>query len=411
VESDAGRVAAPTFRAKGIFASRDFVRLWLLGLIQFVVRWLEMLAMGVFVYERTGSPFLVAMITMLRLLPMALFGTFMGAVADRFERRSVLVLVVLCLFATSTTLATLAWLGKLAIWHLAAATFINGVAWSTDNPVRRILIGEVVGAHQIGRAMSVDIGANNASRMIGPTIGGAILATVGIHGVFVLSMTLYAAALAITLGIRHRTGIRGGGEGSLLGRIAEGIGIARRERRIVGVLTITVIYNVWGWPFTSMIPVIGQDRLMLDPAGIGILASMDGFGAFLGASLIALWATPRAYSRLYLCGTGLYLAALPLFALITHPILAGAALLMTGITGSAFSTMQSTLVYVLAPPEIRSRMFGVLSACIGIGPVGFLHLGLLAQWIGAPYATALIGIEGLLVLALTRALWLPVLRA
>ncbi len=102
---------------------------------------------------------------------------------------------------------------------------------------------------------------------------------------------------------------------------------------------------------------------------------------------------------------------LPVFALVTDPFAAGAALLFTGITGSAFMTMQSTLIYVLAPAEIRSRIFGVLSVCIGLGPLGFVHLGLLADWIGAPYATALIGLEGLAVLALTRALWLPVLRA
>lgn len=412
MDSDAGRAATPqSLPVQGIFASGDFVRLWLLGLILFVVRWLEMLAMGVFVYEKTGSPFLVAMITMLRLLPMAFFGAFMGVVADRFERRTLLLIAVLALLAGSTTLAVLASLGKLEIWHLAAATLLNGVTWSSDNPVRRILIGEVVRPEQVGRAMSIDIGTNNASRMIGPTIGGVILTTVGIHGVFALSMACYAAAFVIALGIRHRAGIRAPAEGSLLARIGQGILMARREKRIVGALTITIIFNVWGWPFTSMIPVIGQDRLMLDPSGIGMLASMDGLGAFLGASLIALLARPRAYSRIYLCGTGLYLAALPVFALVTHPVVAGAALLFTGVTGSAFMTMQSTLIYVLAPAEIRSRIFGVLSVCIGLGPLGFLHLGLLADWIGAPYATALLGFEGLAVLALTRTLWLPVLRA
>ncbi len=143
-----------------------------------------------------------------------------------------------------------------------------------------------------------------------------------------------------------------------------------------------------------MIPVIGQDRLMLDPSGIGMLASMDGLGAFLGASIIALFGKAAAPMRGSICAApALYLAALPVFALVTDPVVAGAALLFTGVTGSAFMTMQSTLIYVLAPAEIRSRIFGVLSVCIGLGPLGFLHLGLLADWIGAPYATALIGLR------------------
>jgi len=80
-------------------------------------------------------------------------------------------------------------------------------------------------------------------------------------------------------------------------------------------------------------------------------------------------------------------------------------LLLTGLTGSAFSVMQATLIYLAAPADMRSRMYGVLSVCIGIGPLGFLYLGLLADAIGAPAATALTGVLGLLALAATRRWW------
>jgi MFS family permease len=93
------------------------------------------------------------------------------------------------------------------------------------------------------------------------------------------------------------------------------------------------------------------------------------------------------------------------FALIPDPRLAAAALLFTGLGGAGFSIMQATLVYLAAPPEMRSRMLGVLSVCIGIGPIGFVHLGWLADLIGAQWATAASGIEGLVVLALTRRWW------
>ncbi len=393
-----------------MLASGDFWRLWSAGLILFTVRWIEMLAMAVFVYQRTGSPFLVAILTMLRLLPMALFGAFFGAIADRVERRAALAGVTACLFVTSTSLALLAWLGVLEVWHLAVATFINGTAWASDNPVRRILLGEVVGPDQIGRAMSIDIGTNNASRMIGPAIGGAVLAGVGIHGIFTLSMACYAVAVLAALSIRHRSSVRGGGTGKLLANIGEGLSIVRRNRRIVGALVVTIIFNVFGWPFTSMVPVIGQDDLLLDPKGIGLLASMDGLGAFAGALMIAFWAKPPIYQRLYVGGTIFYLALLPVFALLHDPVAAGFALFLTGVTGAAFMTMQSTLIYLLAPPEARSRVFGVLSVCIGLGPLGFVHIGLLANVLGASAATAIIGIEGLVIGALTLPLWRPLLR-
>jgi MFS family permease len=401
---------APARRGWAAFATRDYWHLWTVGLVLFVVRWIEMLAMGVFVYQRTGSPLIVALLTMLRLLPMAFFGAFIGAMADRFERRTTLFFIVLTLFVTEAVLAVLAHLGMLSVWHLAVATAVNGTTWAADNPVRRILLGEVVGADQVGRAMAMDTGANTASRFVGPTIGGFLLAGVGIGSIFALGMACYAVALFSAASIRHRTGTRSAEAGTLLRRIGESIVIAWREPRLVGTMIVTIIFNLFGWPFTSMIPVIGQDSLHLSPRGIGLLASADGFGAFCGAIAIAVLVRQRLYARLYVWGTATYLVAIAVFALAPVPLLAGVALLATGFTGAAFMTMQTTLTYLLAPPEIRSRVFGVLAVCIGVGPVGFIYLGMMADWMGAPAATAFLGAQGLAIMALSYPYWRAVLR-
>ena len=382
----------------------DFWRLWSVGLVVFTVRWLETVAVGVFVYQHSGSAFLVAMTTMLRLLPMGLFGAFIGAWAEKLERRVSLIMVVMLMLMTSASLALLAYGGRLAIWHLAVASFLNGLGWATDNPVRRVMIGEVVGGGQMSTAMSLDVGANNASRMVGPTIGGLLLAGAGIGGVFTLSVALYGLALYAAFRVRYRN-TASIGSAPVLARIAEGLRLVRGDRRLIGTLAVTIIYNVFGWPFTSMVPVIGQSRLGFGAEGIGILASMDGVGAFFGALLLTVLLRPAWYGRAYLGGVTIYLVMLIVFALVPWPGIAGGALLLTGFGGAGFSTMQATLVYLAAPPEMRSRILGVLSVCIGVGPVGFVGLGLLADVIGAPWATALSGSAGLLCLALARPLW------
>ena len=398
--------ARPAARHRAwLIDSADFWRLWFVGLVVFSVRWVETVAVGVFVYQNTGSAFTVAMMTMLRLLPMGLFGAFIGAIAERMERRTTLVLVTAGMVTTSLVLATLAHLHLLAVWHLAVASFVNGIGWATDNPVRRVMIGEAVGSARMGAAMSIDVGANNASRMVGPTVGGLLLAGAGIEGVFALSVVLYAVAVAAALRVRYRNDFPPTASETVIARIAEGLAFVRRDRRLIGTLTITVIYNVFGWPFTSMVPVIGQDRLALGPEGIGVLASMDGIGAFAGAVLMAMLCPPRLYRRAYVGGVVLYMVMLIVFALVPMPAIAGSALLFTGLGGAAFSIMQATLVYLSAPAEMRSRVLGVLSVCIGIGPVGFLGLGWLADAIGAPWATAATGLAGLLAMALTRPLW------
>ena len=164
--------AAASIRAnRWLFDLPDFRRLWLIGLIVFAVRWLEMLVVGVFVYQHTGSAFQVAMMTLLRMAPMVIFGPLIGAYAERIERRRAQVFVSLSMLATAIVVAALAYVGQLEVWHLALASFCNGIAWAADNPVRRVMIGEVVGPERMGAAMAIDVGANNASRMLGPTIG------------------------------------------------------------------------------------------------------------------------------------------------------------------------------------------------------------------------------------------------
>jgi MFS family permease len=294
--------------------------------------------------------------------------------------------------------------GQLEIWHLAFASFINGCGWCTDNPVRRVMIGEVVGRDQMGTAMSLDVGASNASRMVGPVVGGFLLAWSGIRGAFVLSVLMYCTALFAVITIRSRIP-RSPGSGAVLTRIAEGLALVRTDKRLIGVLIVTVIYNVFGWPFTSMIPVIGRDRLYLGPEGVGLLATTEGIGAFVGALLAALWLTPRWYGQVYLGGVVCYMIAVVMFAAVQSPALAGAALLVTGLAGAGFATMQATLVYLAAPPEMRSRILGVLTVCIGTGPIGFVWLGWLADRIGAHNATAVTGVLGLLAMAATWRWW------
>ena len=404
---------AAAFRATPrawLLGEPDFRRLWFVGFVVFAVRWLEMLAVAVLAYQRTGSPFIVAMLTMLRMLPMALLGALVGAMAERFERRTALILVVMSMLLTSLILAFLAWTDALAVWHVALASFFNGFAWTTDNPVRRTMIGEVVGPERMSAAMSIDVGANNASRMLGPIVGGVLLATVGIGGAFAVSVACYFLAVVAAMRVHQRNSVVPLMAASVFERMIEGFMVVRRDRRLIGTMTITVIANIFGWPCTTMIPVIGQDNLGLGAAGVGVLASMDGVGAFCGAVAIALYARPLHFAWLFVGGAAAYMAVMPIFALAPYPLLAGAVLLLTGLANSGFSIMQATLVYTSSPPEMRSHVFGVLSVCIGIGMIGFIHIGWLAGMIGASWATVITGSEGLLALLLTRRLWLAIGR-
>ncbi len=404
MKSENNNKAASSFRSVLQAMPGDFWRLWFVGMIASTVRWLETVVVGVVVYQQTGSAFIVAMMTMLRLLPMALFGAFLGAFVERFDRRLTLAGVLAVMGLTSAALGVIAWNGSLEVWHLAVGSFVNGFGWTTDNPLRRMMMGEAVGRDRMGMAMAFDVGASNAARMVGPTVGGLLLVGIGIEGALLLGAGLYAVSIVATLAVRSRFAVSPG-SGAVLARTWEAVRIVAADKRLAAIMVVTIVYNVFAWPFTSMIPVIGRDRLSLGPEGVGILTSVDGVGAFAGALMLALWLTPGWHARAYVGGVALYLFALVAFALAPTPVLAGIAMLATGFSGAAFATLQATLVYLAAPPEMRSRILGVLSVCIGTGPIGFVWLGWLADRIGASHATALTGALGLLAVAATWRMW------
>lgn len=391
--------------ASSLFRDGDFRRLWSIGLISFLVRWLEILVFGVFVYQQTGSAFLVASMTMLRLLPLALFGVALGSLAARIRRRTGLVVMVAVLTGLAAILWIVAALGHLAVWHLAVASFIGGTVWAADNPMRRGLIGDVAGPLRMGRAMALDVGASNASRLAGPGLGGLLLAEFGMAAVFALVTLLNLVALAMVLRFRDRSPPQEPVKLTLRETLASGFVAVRASPRLAATLWITILFNVFAWPVLSMVPVIGQDRLGLGADGIGLLASMDGLGTLVGAFILAAVSRPAIYGRLYIGGVTLFLVLLPFFALATHPILSGALLLAVGMGQSAFSVMQATIVYVASPVERRMQAMGVLTMCIGVGPVGFLFLGWLAEQVGASPAAVISAALGLLVLAVSWPWW------
>lgn len=387
----------------------DFRRLLLVGLALSVARWLEMLVVGIVVFQVTGSAFLVAAMTLLRLAPMGLFGALLGVLADRVPRRRSLVVVLALQGIALGAMSALAFAEALEVWHLAIACFCGGLGWATDNPVRRMMIGESVGAARMGPAMSLDVLGNNASRVAGPALGGTVLATLGAGEAFGLAALLYLLAVLMAAGLRVGATPAPPRGVSVLGEMRDSLRLGLQLPRLRAVLVVTIVFNLFAWPCTSMVPVIGQAALGLGAEGVGVLASMDGLGALLGAAMIGLLGRPDRYPLIYVGGTTIYLAMMIAFALAPDPKLAGLALLVTGIGGAGFATMQATLTYLVVPPEQRGRALGVLSTAIGTGLLGFLQIGLLAEWLGAPAATALVGVQGLVALAATWRLWKPML--
>jgi MFS family permease len=386
-----------------------FQRLLAVGLLSSMVRWIEILAFAVFAYQTTRSALWVTSLMMLRMLPLALFGVAMGTVAARFSRRAALLASQGLLLGVTLVLLLVAALGALQVWHLAAASLISGVVWAGDLPIRRGSIGEVVGPSRMGQAMAFDAVANNGSRLAGPGIGGLLLAAGGMSAVLALAALLYVAVLLALAGLPKQPPAKTGAETSdgVWAMLVGGLRTARQTPRLTATLCITIIFNIFCWPALSLVPVVAQDRLQLGTQATGLLASMDGLGSLLGALLLAALAHRLRHGLVYVASTALFLSMLPVFALSRHPLLTAAALVFIGAGQGGFAVMQSTLVFLAAPPQRRMEAMGLLTTCIGIAPAGFVLIGWLAERLGAPGAALASALGGLATLALTWRIWRP----
>ncbi|MEX2616083.1 MAG: MFS transporter [Alphaproteobacteria bacterium] len=388
---------------RSLFGDSNFVRLWLTGSASGSMRWLETLAVSVYVFEVTESAFLVAVMMAARMAPM-LLGAAVGALAERFNRRTILLSGLAIMTTVSAIMGALALSGAIEIWQIAIGAFLTGLFFASEFPVRRTILGEIAGQERIGAALSLDSASNNATRMIGPVIGGILFETVGLHGAYFMAAGFYATGFLLITGVRYRRVSPTSAIG-LFTSIAEGLRYIRTNRRLVGILLVTVFVNLFGFPFTSMVPVIGKDVLGLSPIPVGFLMSAEGMGSFTGALLLTVAARPRYFARIYMGGAVIFLSMTIMFSLSSQFGISMALLLTAGLGVSGFAAMQSVLIFSTAPPEIRSRVMGVLTMCIGAGPIGVLHVGLMAKWFGAQNALTIIGLEGLACVVACALIW------
>ena len=391
-------IGEPTFR-----------RIWFAGACGNTVRWIEMLAVSIYVFELTGSPFLVALMTVMRALPILFFGTLSGVIADRFDRR-VLYASGLAIGTTiSGMLFLLAWLDLIEVWHIALGAFLSGVIWSTEHPVRRTMMGEIAGTDRISAAMGLDAATHNATRVLGPLLGGLLFQTLGLHGAYALGIILMVVASALVFAADYQQRRHASATQKILATIIEGLVYVRTQRVILAVLAVTLIVNLFGFPYAAMIAVIGRDVMELSAFAIGLLMAAEATGAFFGSLLVATTARARHYTRLYYFGSLLFLACVLVFSRTSSFEFALVVLVIGGFGVAGFATMQTTLVLSSAAPEMRSRAMGALAVAIGFGPLGMLHLGLMANWLGASTAILVMVVEGVLVLAIAAVIW-PELR-
>lgn len=384
-------------RIGALLREPDYRRIWGAGVATGTCRWLEILAAGVYAFEVTGSPFLVALLFFLRLTPLVLFGSVIGTVADRWSPKIFLIPGLGLGAVAAAAIAVLLILGRADYWTVAVAVFASGIVWSMDMPLRRRMLGDVAGPERLVTALSFDGATNNFTRAVGPFLGGILYQLFGAAGAFSLTAVLYAVGLVLIVraGLGGRRTAKTGAPTRILADFREAFSHVVRDKDILRILLVTAVFNVFCLPFISMIPVLGEETLQLSAAWIGVLAALEGGGALVGSLAITIANPPIGMRRIYFLGVFFYVVFAFVAGFMTLAVPMAAVILCVGLSAGAFTATQTALVYTAAPPHMRSRIFGVLAICIGVGIVGVVNIGAMAEWLGAPVAVRVMAIEGI----------------
>jgi MFS family permease len=342
---------------------------------------MELLVLGYLVLQLTHSPFQVGLIAVCLNAPRPVLALFAGTLADRLDRRRVMIGAHACYLGIATALLILLIIDSIQTWHIFIAVFLQGAAKVLDDPCRRTAIFDLAGESRIANAMSLDAIGNDGGKILGPLVGGLLIAGAGFRGAFAVLAALDAVSLLLMVRLKlphHRRTARL--QTTVWVSLWEGIRHSVANRMVLGVLCMALILNALVYPMQYFIPVIATDLLKVGPTLGGLLGSAEGFGTLIGASVLAMTKDIRHHGWIYVGGAVIASVAVVLVGWTPWFPLSFSLLLLGGMAQACCSTMQSTLLLLASTPELRGRAVGSQGSVNGVGHlVGTSEIGAIAR--------------------------------
>jgi MFS family permease len=398
--------------ALSILDHLDYRRLLAGTVIWWQCFYMEMVVLGWLVFDLSNSARMVSLVGFCRTLPLLLVSLFSGPIIDYVGRRRVVIAAQSANLTAYLAIALLLWSGKAAPWNIAIVVFCLGTAWALDWPTRRSLVPDILGKERMVDGLLLESFLAGFARIIAPSMAGALIARYGAIGCYIGMAILSLCALTILVPLLRGSGPRDTKPFKMasLPVVGAGMRYVRSNQTILAVVLITLIMNMWIFPYVSLLPVFARDVLHKGPIELGFLSTGTGLGSFLGLLTIQFLRQRVNVGTLFVVGTGWMCVALAVFALSQVYPLSWAMLLCAGMGMACFGTLQSTIVLLSTSDEMRSRVMGIVVLAIGGDPLGQLQIGTLAERFGVQKTLAGQASAALLALVLIVMLSPGVLR-
>ncbi|HEU5479745.1 MAG TPA: MFS transporter, partial [Candidatus Tumulicola sp.] len=382
-----------TFRA---LRNRNY-RLFYIGQsISLCGTWMQTIAQAWLVLELTNSKVALGTVTMLQFLPITIFVLFAGVIADRVPKRNFIVCTQTLAMAQAFVLAALVWSGHIQLWHLYVLASVLGLANAFEQPTRQAFVVEMVGREDLMNAVTLNSGLFNAARLIGPAIGGFIIAVVGVKFAFLVNGVSFIPVIIGLLMMRmselYGQAARSSGRVNPIAELREGIGYAFRTPAALLIVILVAIIGTFGYNFTVMLPLIDKYVLHQGATGLGFMTAAVGLGALISA--LALASRKSATKYTLFAGGAAFAVLLFAVALSQWYFVTLFFLLLLGVANTAFAATANTSLQFATPDHLRGRVMALYMLLFaGSTPIGGYLTGWMADRLGVQTA---VGIEAVL---------------
>jgi MFS family permease len=385
--------AAPNKNVFSILRHRDFRLFWFGACLSFIGTWVQIIAMGLLVYHRTNSKAALGIIGLAGGLPTTALMLFGGVIADRVNKRK-LVVVTQTLFALNALiLAMLTWTDTIQIWHIIVLSFVNGLVFAVDGPARQSMIYDLVGKEELAAGVALQSAAFNVARVIGPAIGSLLYTSVGPAWCFLVNGISFVAVIAAIMMLHTDLTQRGEAQGSVWINFLEGMQYLRANRLMRSVVGLTAVTSIFAFAvYSTLMPALAKEMLGISEKNhrYGYLFSAIGMGALVGAVLVGRFSAAGRRGLLMLVGANIFAIALICLSRVHNIPSALILFFLIGLSAICQLATANTLTQSLAPENLRGRAVSThMFAMAGLQPFGAILAGAVAERWGVENALLL----------------------
>lgn len=384
-------MAAPT-APLAAFRSRDFTLLWFGNLVSLAGTQMTQTAVAWQIYALTGDPLALGMIGAARLVPLVLLALGSGVLADAVDRRRLLIGAQIAMMICALALAATTISGEASLWVIYAVTAVAAAANTLGMPARQALVPSLVPREHLAGALSLNITAMQVATVLGPSLGGVVIAAAGVGAVYVIDAVTFGVIIGSLLLMRPHP-IQGERRPVSLGAAIEGLRFVRSNKLIMSTMLLDFLATFFS-SATTMLPLFATDILAVGPQGLGLLFAAPSAGAVAASVICSLYGVGRRQGWLLLAAVTIYGMATLVFGLSTSFWLSLLMLALTGASDTVSMVIRGTIRNLETPDELRGRMVSVGMLFFAGGPqLGEIEAGVAARLLGGPLSVALGGLS------------------